>query len=431
MVPFLRPKGKFRFTAHRIMKRAASVPLASLSSRPVRAQLFSLLLSIILIGAFAPAAAQSKVIDFSQPTNSPPKPMTVDDVIKLSKAGLSDDVIIAQIKKRPQPFDLSTDQLIQLKSAHVSDRVIQAIMGAQLTATPPSEKSSAQGTSAVTDSGSGGLLSSTAASSAKTEAAPSDSAQQRFPQSDSSRAAFAGQMTKGLSGLNPGASVKADGTRIIYQLPFSAAQLERFCSSLSAQSLFLDQLRKIGFTQFVCKNDRGEGVALDLASQTAAASKVTRAPNILGKEPNAQLTRTHVAVLGSLTDFVDRGAVTVAYVERSDEAIPFTGITIAIRDSSNEYVHGTVSITPQQLPAVIDNLERLYSESATANDDLKYENETLHFLVDVNPHDWVKLGIFGDGALAGKTCRSVDGCRKTLRKFIDMLKAGQTMLHQQ
>jgi len=136
-------------------------------------------------------------------------------------------------------------------------------------------------------------------------------------------------------------------------------------------------------------------------------------------------------VLGSLTDFVDRGAVTVAYVERSDEAIPFTGITIAIRDSSNEYVHGTVSITPQQLPAVIDNLERLYSESATANDDLKYENETLHFLVDVNPHDWVKLGIFGDGALAGKTCRSVDGCRKTLRKFIDMLKAGQTMLHQQ
>ena len=55
--------------------------------------------------------------------------MTVNDVIKLSKAGLSDDVIIAQIKKRPEPFDLSTDQLVQLKAAHVSDRVIEAMTG--------------------------------------------------------------------------------------------------------------------------------------------------------------------------------------------------------------------------------------------------------------------------------------------------------------
>jgi hypothetical protein len=57
--------------------------------------------------------------------------MTVEDVIKLSKAGLSDDVIIAQIKKRPQAFDLSTDQLIQLKAAHVSDRVIEAMTESQ------------------------------------------------------------------------------------------------------------------------------------------------------------------------------------------------------------------------------------------------------------------------------------------------------------
>ena len=339
-------------------------------------------------------------------------------------------MIIAQIKKRLTPFDLSTDQLLQLKSAHVSDRVIQAMMGTQSAATPISEKPSSQGISAATDS-SGGLSSSTATSSGKMITAPTDPAEQRLLQSDSSRAAFTEQMTNGLNRLNPGSSVKGDGTRIIYQLPFSAAQLERFCGSLSAQSLFVDQLRKMGFTQLRCTNERGEGISLDLDSQTAATSKATRAPTILEKEPNAQLTRTHVAVLGSLTDFVDRGAVTVSYVERSDEVIPFTGITIAIRDSSNEYVHGTVSIDAQQLPIVIDNLERLYLESATANDDLKYENGALHLLVDVNPHDWVKLGIFGDGALAGKTCRSVDGCRKTLRKFIDMLKAGQAMLHQQ
>ena len=50
-------------------------------------------------------------------------------MIKLSKAGLSDDVIIAQIKKRPQPFDLTPDQLLQLKAARVNDRVIEAMTG--------------------------------------------------------------------------------------------------------------------------------------------------------------------------------------------------------------------------------------------------------------------------------------------------------------
>ena len=54
--------------------------------------------------------------------------ITFEQVIRLSQSGLSDDVIVAQIKKRSQPFDLSADQLIQLKSEHVSDVVIQAMM---------------------------------------------------------------------------------------------------------------------------------------------------------------------------------------------------------------------------------------------------------------------------------------------------------------
>src|ERR1035437_5037102 len=54
--------------------------------------------------------------------------MSVDDVIKLSKAGLSDDLIIQQIRKKGQRFDLSTDQLVRLKSASVSERVIQVMI---------------------------------------------------------------------------------------------------------------------------------------------------------------------------------------------------------------------------------------------------------------------------------------------------------------
>lgn len=55
--------------------------------------------------------------------------ITVEQVIRLSQSGISDDVIVAQIKKRSQAFDLSPDQLIQLKDAHVSDWVIQAMTG--------------------------------------------------------------------------------------------------------------------------------------------------------------------------------------------------------------------------------------------------------------------------------------------------------------
>lgn len=65
-------------------------------------------------------------LDFPSATRPQTKMMTVDDVIRLSKAGLSDDVIIQQIrnKNKDQSINLSTDQLLQLKGAHVSDRVI-------------------------------------------------------------------------------------------------------------------------------------------------------------------------------------------------------------------------------------------------------------------------------------------------------------------
>jgi len=63
--------------------------------------------------------------------------MTVDDVIKLSKAGLSDDLIIQQIKKKGQPFDLSADQIIQLKAAPVSERVIQVMINPASNPAPP------------------------------------------------------------------------------------------------------------------------------------------------------------------------------------------------------------------------------------------------------------------------------------------------------
>ncbi len=69
----------------------------------------------------------------AQPQDAPAaapaaKALSVDDVLKLAKAGLSEDVIISKIRKNAQAFDLSPDQMLQLKTAGVSDKVIQAML---------------------------------------------------------------------------------------------------------------------------------------------------------------------------------------------------------------------------------------------------------------------------------------------------------------
>jgi len=54
--------------------------------------------------------------------------LTKDQIIKMSKAGLSDDVIVAQVKAQQTPMKVSTDDLIALKAAGVSDAVIRALV---------------------------------------------------------------------------------------------------------------------------------------------------------------------------------------------------------------------------------------------------------------------------------------------------------------
>jgi hypothetical protein len=51
-----------------------------------------------------------------------------DAVIKLTKAGLSEDLIISNINSQKGSYDLSADGLIALKAAGVSDRVVNSIV---------------------------------------------------------------------------------------------------------------------------------------------------------------------------------------------------------------------------------------------------------------------------------------------------------------
>lgn len=72
------------------------------------------------------------------------KPMDNQDVIRLTRAGLNEDLIITKIKSSPTNFDTSTDGIVQLKQAGVKDRVLAAVLGGETTAKAavPTTKSS-------------------------------------------------------------------------------------------------------------------------------------------------------------------------------------------------------------------------------------------------------------------------------------------------
>lgn len=58
----------------------------------------------------------------------PPTTMTNKDIVALKKAGLGDELIIAQIKASPSEFSLGTEDLVTLKTSDVSDAVISEMM---------------------------------------------------------------------------------------------------------------------------------------------------------------------------------------------------------------------------------------------------------------------------------------------------------------
>ncbi|MGB9030708.1 MAG: hypothetical protein WCC27_11365 [Acidobacteriaceae bacterium] len=77
-----------------------------------------------------------------------------DAVIKMVKAGLSDEVVIATVNASPGTYDTTTDGLIALKSAGVSDKVVAAIIARNAGAPPsPSVSTSAPGTAPSTATG--------------------------------------------------------------------------------------------------------------------------------------------------------------------------------------------------------------------------------------------------------------------------------------
>ena len=63
--------------------------------------------------------------------------MTNQDVVKLVKAKVSEDLIIAKIRQSKTKFDTSVDGLVALKEAGVSDNLIAVMMNPAAPPPPP------------------------------------------------------------------------------------------------------------------------------------------------------------------------------------------------------------------------------------------------------------------------------------------------------
>jgi hypothetical protein len=72
-----------------------------------------------------------------QAQDPPPNlPAGVQDIIKLSKAGITEDVVLAQVKNAGVSYNLSADQIIYLSNQGVSQNVIKALLQSSGTPAP-------------------------------------------------------------------------------------------------------------------------------------------------------------------------------------------------------------------------------------------------------------------------------------------------------
>src|SRR5688572_6320079 len=73
-----------------------------------------------------------------QAQNSPSRrPLTIEDVIRQTKSGISEEIIVTNIKKSGKSFDLSTEEILELKRSDVSEAVIRIMVDPSQPYSPP------------------------------------------------------------------------------------------------------------------------------------------------------------------------------------------------------------------------------------------------------------------------------------------------------
>src|SRR5215813_9081383 len=86
------------------------------------------LVSALFLASLSPSDAQST------PGTTP---LTIEEVLKLSQGGFSEDLIITKIKKNGRAFNLSAEELLGLKGSGVSENVIKYLLDPSQPYSPP------------------------------------------------------------------------------------------------------------------------------------------------------------------------------------------------------------------------------------------------------------------------------------------------------
>jgi hypothetical protein len=74
-----------------------------------------------------------------EPQSAPPVPgsLTIEEVLRLSTAGVTDELIVARVKRNAKAFDLNSDEIVALKKSGVSETVIKYLLDPTLAYSPP------------------------------------------------------------------------------------------------------------------------------------------------------------------------------------------------------------------------------------------------------------------------------------------------------
>src|SRR5215471_12119338 len=64
----------------------------------------------------------------AQPPAGANAPLSLEEVVKQVKNGLSEELIITKVKKNGKAFDLNTEEVLELKKVGVSDNVIKYLL---------------------------------------------------------------------------------------------------------------------------------------------------------------------------------------------------------------------------------------------------------------------------------------------------------------
>src|ERR1035438_7473464 len=140
---------------------------------------------VVLLTAVLFAVARVGLPQAGAPKAAAPAPLTNQDVIKMAQAKFSDDVIVNKIRTSTPKFDTSVDAMIALRSAGVSDRVIAVMVNpaAPAQAKAPTQASATPAKTAPAASNSGtGLKPGYTASNAGRDASPTVTASANKPQ---------------------------------------------------------------------------------------------------------------------------------------------------------------------------------------------------------------------------------------------------------